>query len=186
MEKVMAELPAATITFLFTDVDSSLQRGETNPAQIQASYARQEALVREAVEGAEGTLYKVIGTALQSAFPTAPQALQAALQAQRMLQAEEWSPDVSTLWVRMALHTGVMQPRGNDYFGPILNRVSRLLYAAHGGQILLTSTTAQLLHGAGNLPAGLTLRDLGEHRLRDLTQPEHIYQVVSPDLQSDF
>src|SRR5688500_18757982 len=186
MKKLRVALPSGTITFLFTDIDTSLQHGEMAPAQAQAAYARQEAILREIVEANGGMPYKVIGRALQSAFPTAPQALQAALQAQRMLQSEQWPPEVGTLRVRMALHTGVLQPRGNDYFGPILNRVSRLLYAAHGGQTLLTSTAAQLVQGAGNMPEGVMLRDLGEHRLRDLAQPEHIYQAVSPDVQSDF
>src|SRR5437667_7975035 len=84
----------------------------------------------------------------------------------------------------MALHTGVTEEREGDYVGPLLNRVARLLSVAHGGQILLTQATQQLVREL--LPEGVTLRDMGEHRLKDLIQPEHVFQVVAPDLPSDF
>src|SRR3990172_1398374 len=102
---------------------------------------------------------------------------------QRALSAEPWEVP-GGLRVRMALDTGVAEERDEDYFGPILNRIARLLAAAHGGQILLSRTTYELVRDA--LPVDVTLRDLGEHRLKDLTRPERIFQVVASDVPGDF
>ena len=118
--------------------------------------------------------------AFQAAFPTATQALQAAIDAQYSLCSEKWPAKIGDVRVRMALHTGVTEERGDDYVGPALNRVARLLSAGHGGQVLLTLATQQLLRDS--LPSGVTLRDMGEHRLKDLIQPERIYQVVAEGL----
>jgi class 3 adenylate cyclase len=115
-----------------------------------------------------------VGDAFCTAFASAPDALEAALAAQEALQAEVWAGEIGTLQVRMAVHTGVAEQREDDYFGPPLNRVTRLLTAGHGGQTLLSAATYELVRD--QLPAGAELRDLGEHRLRDLIRPEHIYQ----------
>ena len=100
------------------------------------------------------------------------------------LHEEPWDPAIGHVRVRMALHTGAAEQRDGDYFGPPLNRVARLLAAGHGGQTLLSLPTRAL--AGDQLPAGVELRDLGEHRLKDLQQPEHIFQVVAPDLLADF
>ena len=178
----MSSLPSGTVTFLFTDIEGSTQRWEQKPELMREAVARHDAVLREAVERHRGAVFKTVGDAVHAAFATAPDALLAALDGQRALAAAPWAADCD-LRVRMALHTGNSQERDQDYFGQAVNRVARLLGAGHGGQILLSATTQALL---GEQLAGTTLRDLGEHRLRDLSQPEHIYQVVAPDLPGEF
>ena len=118
-----------------------------------------------------------------AAFPTAPDALEAALEIQRRLLSSEWE-QTGPLRVRMALHTGAAEERDGDYFGPPVNRVARLLSAAHGGQVLLSLPTQELVRD--QLPAGTSLRDLGEHRLKDLFRPERVFQLLAPGLPSEF
>jgi class 3 adenylate cyclase len=88
------------------------------------------------------------------------------------------------LRVRMALHMGAVEEREGDYFGPPVNRVARLLSAAHGGQVLLSAATHEMVRD--QVPAGMNLAELGEHRLKDLFRPERVFQLVSPDLPSEF
>src|SRR5579859_4349099 len=149
------------------------------PAAMQTALARHDALLQQAVAAAEGTVFKTVGDAFCVAFATPHQALGAALAAQRALAAAAWDPAIGALRVRMGLHTGAAEERDGDYFGPAVNRVARLMSAGHGGQILLSQATQELVRDT--LPAGVTLRDLGERRLRDLIRPEHIYQVLAPD-----
>jgi predicted ATPase/class 3 adenylate cyclase/Tfp pilus assembly protein PilF len=176
--------PSGTVTFLFTDIDGSTMRGEAHPQPMRAALARHDAILCHAIEANNGVAYKVTGNTFQAAFATAPQALQAAFDAQRALAAEKWPAEIADLRVRMALHTGVTDERDGDYSGPLLNRVARLLSAGHGGQVLLTLATRQLLYD--DLPTDVTLRDLGEHRLKDLIRPEHIFQLAGPDLPSEI
>src|SRR5207248_4540578 len=145
---------------------------------------REEAILRQAIAANGGYAYKMIGDAFQAAFPTAPQALQAALDAQRALHSEKWPAEAGELRVRMALHTGATEERGDDYVGPALNRVARILSAAHGGQTLLSQVTHELVRDG--LPTDVRLRAMGEHRLKDLPRPEHIFQLVAPGLPSEF
>ena len=100
------------------------------------------------------------------------------------LLQEPWPEGVGTMRVRMALHTAAATPQDGDYLAPGLNRLSRLLAAAHGGQVLLSLATQDLARDA--LPAGASLRDLGEHPLRDLYRPERVFQLLHPDLPADF
>ncbi|HZA98709.1 MAG TPA: AAA family ATPase, partial [Gemmatimonadales bacterium] len=121
---------------------------------------------------------------VQAAFPNAPQGVAAALDAQRALLSEDWST-VGDLRVRMALHAGEAEPdQRGDYLTAPLNRLSRLVPTGHGGQILLTQAVQQL--SRGTLPSESELRDLGEHRLRDLLEPERVFQLLHPDLPADF
>jgi class 3 adenylate cyclase len=185
----MSAPPSGTVTFLFTDIEGSTKRWEHTPGQMQPgvarrSDARQEAILRQAIAANGGYAYKMIGDAFQAAFPTAIQALQAAIDAQRTLQAEKWPAETGEIKVRMALHTGTTEEREGDYVGPLLNRVARLLSAGYGGQILLTEATQTLLRD--QLHAGVTLHDLGEHRLKDLERPEHVFQIAAQGLRSDF
>src|SRR5206468_854240 len=136
-----------------------------------------------AIESHGGTVFKTVGDQFCVAFATAPDAVAAALDAQIALQTEAW-PEVAALRVRMALHTGAAEARGGDYFGPPLNRVARLLAAGHGGQILLSQAACDLARDA--LAFEASLRDLGAHRLKDLQQPEHLFQLLSPSLPVDF
>src|SRR3954465_807810 len=109
----MSGLPSGTVTFLFTDIEESTKHWETHPQAMQAAFARQEAILRSAIEAHGGYTYKMIGDAFQAAFPTAPQALLAPLDAQRALHAEPWPAETGEVRVRMALHTGVTEERGN-------------------------------------------------------------------------
>lgn len=178
----METIPSGTLTFLFTDIEGSTQLWERQPGAMQAALARHDACVRQAVEARGGYIFKTVGDAFYVAFATAPEALAAALAAQRALQAEAWG--LTPIRVRMALHTGDAETRAGDYFGPALNRVARLLSAGHGGQTLLSLATQELVRD--NLPADVSLRDLGAQRLKDLHRPEHVFQLIAPDLPADF
>src|SRR3954452_20700201 len=108
-----AALPTGTVTFLFTDIEGSTKRWEAYPRQMQAAFARQEAILRNAIEANGGYAYKMVGDGFQAAFPTALQALQAALDAQRALLSAPWPEEIGEIRVRMALHTGVTEERGD-------------------------------------------------------------------------
>ncbi|MCC6174425.1 MAG: adenylate/guanylate cyclase domain-containing protein [Chloroflexi bacterium] len=176
-------LPNGTVTFLFTDIEGSTTRWEHRPEAMQAALARHDGLVRAAIVEHGGHVVKTMGDAFHAAFSRAPDAVVAALDAQRRLQNEPWG-EIGTLRVRMALHTGAAEERDGDYYGPSLNRAARMLSTGHGGQVLLSQTTYDLVRDT--LPAGATLLDLGDHRLKDLIRPEHVFQVVAPDLPSEF
>jgi predicted ATPase/class 3 adenylate cyclase len=179
----MAELPSGTVTFLFTDIEGSTARWEHQPEAMRAALARHDALMRAAIIEHGGHVVKTMGDAFLAAFARAPDTIAAALEAQRRLQAEPWG-EIGSLRVRMAVHTGAAKERDGDYYGPPLNRAARLLSAGHGGQVLVSEATSVLARGS--LPSNVRLVDLGRHRLRDLTEPEHVFQVVLPDLPSDF
>lgn len=150
---------------------------------MQAALARHDALLREAIEGHGGYVFKTVGDAFCAAFPTAPQAVGAALEAQRALRQAQWD-GAGPIKVRMALHTGAAEVRDGDYFGQPLNRVARLLSTGYGEQILLSLATQQLVRE--DLPPDTDLKDLGEGGLKDLVRSEHVYQLVAPGLPADF
>jgi len=175
--------PTGTVTFLFTDIEGSTHRWERYRDAMAVAVTRHDAIVREAIEAHSGCVFKTVGDAFCAVFATAPEAIAAALAAQRALQREDFA-EVGSMPVRMALHTGTAQERDADYFGPAVNRVARLLAVGHGGQVLLSRTTADLAQ-AETLPDA-ELRDLGAHQLKDLEQPEHVYQLVAPGLRDAF
>ena len=179
----MPERPMGTVTFLFTDIEGSTTRWEHHPEAMRTALARHDALLRSIITAHDGLVFKMIGDAVYAAFAVAADAVAAAVAGQRAVAAEEWG-EVGPLRVRMALHTGAVQNRDDDYFGPTLNRVVRLLSAGYGGQVLLSAATQELARDG--LPAGMSLEDLGEHALKDLLRPEHVYQLTSPDLPGDF
>lgn len=179
----MPEMPTGTITFLFTDIEGSTRLWEEQPRAMRLSLARHDTLLREAIEREGGYVFKTMGDAFCVAFPTASQAVSAALLSQRALHTVDWD-GAGPLRARMALHTGAAEVRDNDYFGPAVNRVARLLSAGYGGQILLTLATQQLVRE--DLPEGTDLKDLGEGGLKDLVRSEHVFQLVAPDLPADF
>src|SRR5215213_9079358 len=156
---------------------------EKNAPAMQAALARHDEILRDATEQHSGYVFKTVGDAFCCAFPTAPDALEAALEAQRLLLKERWG-ESTTLRVRMALHIGAAEERDGDYFGPPVNRVARLLSAAHGGQVLLSLPTHEMVRD--QLPAGMSLTDLGEHRLKDLFRPERVFQLSAPGLPVEF
>ncbi len=141
----MADLPTGTVTFLFTDIEGSTTRWEQHREAMQTALARHDAILREAVEGHGGVVFKTMGDAFYAAFATAQDALAAAVAAQHVLQTETWDPAIGHVRVRMALHTGAAEQRDGDYFGPPLNRVARLLAAGHGGQTLLSRAEGQAM-----------------------------------------
>jgi predicted ATPase/class 3 adenylate cyclase len=180
----MADLPTGTVTFLFTDIEGSTKHWEQNLESMRIALTRHDTILREVIEGHNGSVFKTVGDAFCAAFPTALDALKSALGAQRALLSEEWGFAIGSLRVRMALHTGAADERDGDYFGPPVNRVARLLSAGYGGQVLLTLPTQELVRD--QLPADVHLRDLGEGRLKDLSRPERIFQLTAPDLPSQF
>jgi predicted ATPase/class 3 adenylate cyclase len=179
----MTYLPSGTVTFLFTDIEGSTRRWEEHPAAMRATVDRHFALLRATIGAHSGHVFRLQGDGLCAAFATAPQALAAALAAQLTLHEEHW-PEGDALRVRMALHTGAAEVQDGDYVGACMNRMGRLLAIGHGGQTLLSRSTYDLVHEA--LPAGAGLRDLGEHRLRDLSAPEHVFQLLHPELPTEF
>jgi predicted ATPase/class 3 adenylate cyclase len=179
---IAPNLPSGTVTFLFTDIEGSTRLWEQHPQAMVGALARHDQIMRQAIAAEAGVVYKVIGDAFQAAFTTAPAACAAALTAQRALANEAWGA-VGAVPVRMALHTCAAVPEDGDYRTGALNRLGRLLGAVHGEQIVLSRSSADLARET--LPPDVTLRDLGERRLRDL-RPEPVYQLVAPDLPADF
>jgi len=180
----MPTIPTGTITFLFTDIEGSTRLWEQYPAQMQLALARHDALLRQAIEQNSGYVFKTVGDAFCAAFSTAKNALLATIHIQTALVAEPWPVEIRQIRVRMGLHTGVAEEREGDYFGQTLNRVARLQAVAYGGQILVSTVTRELV--ANLLPEGCYLLDLGEHRLKDLANPEQIFQLAIPGLPSEF
>jgi predicted ATPase/class 3 adenylate cyclase len=176
-------LPTGTITFLFTDIEGSTRLWEQHKAAMRSALARHDALVRHAIAAHDGVVFKTAGDGFHAAFARAPDALAAALESQRALYNEVWGP-TGPLRVRMVLHTGVVEICDGEYVGIPLNRAARLMAIGYGGQTLVSQATAELVHD--HLPPDVRLRDLGEHRLKDLTRPEQIFQLVAPDLPTDF
>ena len=179
----MPDLPSGTITFLFTDIEGSTKLWEKHGSAMQTALARHDAILGHSIETRGGAIFKTVGDAFCAAFATAADAVGAAVAAQEGLAAETWH-DITPIRARMALHTGTAQIRDNDYFGPSLNRVARLLSAGHGGQILLSHAAYALAHDF--LSPEFTFQDMGEHRLKDLMRPEHIFQLLHPSLRAEF
>lgn len=179
----MAKLPTGTVTFLFTDIEGSTRLWEAHGEAMQGALARHDAILRIAVEENEGCVVKTTGDGIHAVFETAEQAMNAAVRAQVAFGQEVWGP-MGQLRVRMGLHTGAAELRGGDYYGPTLNCAARLMAAGHGGQILVSNASEELVRDS--MPREVALVDLGEHRFRDLGRPERTFQVVHPDLDREF
>jgi predicted ATPase/class 3 adenylate cyclase len=183
------QFPSGTVTFLFTDIEGSTRLAQEHPQEMPALLARHNAILKQSIETYHGFVIRIVGDSFSAAFHTASDALDAALEAQRKLQNESWSP--ASIKVRMGIHTGSAQLRddpqgqGASYEGyGTLALTQRIMSVGHGGQILLSQTTHDLVKD--RLPNGTELRDMGERRLKDIVRPEPIYQVATPDLLSDF
>jgi predicted ATPase/class 3 adenylate cyclase len=163
------EPPSGVVTFLFTDIEGSTRRWEANADAMRVALAAHDEVLRSAIEGHGGSLFKHTGDGVCAAFASPTSAVDAAVAAQRKLE----------LPVRMGIATGEAELREGDYFGTVLNRAARVMAAGHGGQILLVESTASLL-------SGVDLVDLGPRRLRDLPSPVGMFQVRAPDLRADF
>jgi predicted ATPase/class 3 adenylate cyclase len=171
------------LVFLFTDIESSTRLWEQHPDEMKRALARHDEILLEAVSAANGTVVKTTGDGLMAVFSSAGDSIRACLEGQRMLSNATWE-QTGPLRVRMGLNMGEADDRGGDFHGPAVNRAARIMAAGHGGQVLLSEATAHVAEAA--LPSGTTLRDLGIHRLKDLTRPERLFQLVNNDLQVDF
>ena len=174
----MAERPTGTATFLFTDIEGSTRLWEQHPQEMQDALERHDQILRRSIESHGGYVFSTAGDAFAAAFSSARDAVAAATDAQRVLAAEHW-PEPTPVKVRMGVHTGEAQERDGDYFGPVLNRAARVMSAGHGGQIL---ATAAVVH----LAPGCAFSDLGEHRLKDLSDVEQLFQVRAEGLGAEF
>lgn len=164
------------LTFLFTDIEGSTKLWSRYPAAMEDLLARHDQLLEKLITRHGGEVIKHMGDGLFAVFEGG-EPLTCALEIQRRLAAEDWG-EIGELRVRIALHTGAAGRREADYFGLEVSRTARLLSAAWGGQILLTCELAR----AATLPPGADLHDLGNHLLKDLSHPQHIYQLRHPDL----
>jgi predicted ATPase/class 3 adenylate cyclase len=171
------------ITFLFTDIERSSELWEAHPQAMGRALVQHDNLLREVFTQHQGNVFKTVGDAFCVAFDLASDAVRASITAQRELARNAWE-ETGPLRVRMAMHSGEAEVRDGDYFGQTLNRVARVLSTAHGGQILLTRVIAETV-GPG-LPNEVSMRDLGERRLKDLSRPERIFQLVVQDLPAEF
>jgi predicted ATPase/class 3 adenylate cyclase len=181
----MAELPTGTVTFLLTDVEGSTRLWERHPAAMRAATARHDVLVEEIVGGNGGVVVRPRGEGDSrfAVFARASDAATAVVVLQRAFAVEAW-PTPTPIRVRMALHTGEADLRDGDYYGAAVNRCARLRAVAHGGQVLVSRVTADLVRGA--LPLEIGFADLGEHRLRDLAAAERVFQLTAPGLPHAF
>lgn len=176
-------LPGGTVTFLFTDIEGSTRLWEEHPRAMQAALALHDALLRASIENQGGYIFKTMGDQFCAAFSNPPDAVMAAITAQRALRAANWDT-TGPLSIRAALYTGHAEPKAGDYFGPPVNRVARILSSAHGGQVLLSTSTEQLVRHT--LPTGTNLKELGHISMKGISQPECVYQLIAPGLSADF
>jgi predicted ATPase/class 3 adenylate cyclase len=176
-------LPTGTVTFLFTDIEGSTRMLQALGDLYAPLLSEHHRLLREAVESNGGVPVGTEGDSLFAAFGNASGGVAAAVAAQRALAGAAW-PAGAKVKVRMGLHTGEAQVRDGTYVGLDVHRAARIAAVGHGGQVLLSDVTRSLVTNA--LPPGVELRDLGNHRLKDLTAPEHIYDTVIEGLPSQF
>jgi predicted ATPase/class 3 adenylate cyclase len=178
-----SDLPAGTVTFLFSDIEGSTQLLRALGDRYVEVVKQHRELLREAFARHGGTEVDTQGDALFAAFSRAQDGVAAAADAQRSLASSRW-PEGTALRVRMGLHTGEPIVTDEGYVGMDVHRGARVMAAGHGGQVLLSQATRELL--PDEFPRGVNLRDLGEHRLKDLAQPTRLYQLVIPELDSEF
>lgn len=175
--------PTGAVTFLFTDIEGSTQRWDRFPDAMRSAVERHDDIVRREIETNRGYVFKTVGDAFCAAFESAGDAVAAAIAVQRGLAKEDFS-SVGGLRVRMGLHRGDAVERSGDYFGPQVNRVARLMSIGHGGQMLFSDALRECI--PAQLLVGATLLDLGLRRLKDLTQPERVWQLSAAGLPAEF
>ena len=177
----MSELPSGTVTFLFTDIEGSTRLLKALGPDYDAVLADHERILREAFAAAGGRVVDTQGDSFFAVFARAGDAIAAATTAQRALARHSW-PDGTEVRVRMGLHSGEPRATGERYVGFGVHRAARIGSAAHGGQILLSNATRELLQD--ELPPETSLIDLGEYELKDLDRPERLYQVEAEGLHA--
>lgn len=179
-----ASVAQGLFTFLFTDIVGSTRLWERAPQAAQQALARHNEIVEDAVGAHHGAIFKTVGDAYCCVFGDAAEAVRAAISMQRALAGARWPDAVGMLQIRIGIHTGEAISEHGDYFGPTLNRVARLMSAAHGGQIVLSWSAAEMIGDA--LESECSFVDLGAHRLKDLAEPQHVYQILAQGLEADF
>lgn len=182
---MISDPPTGTVTFLFTDIQDSTKFWQEQPEAMAEAHTLHDQILHEAIAANHGYVFQSVGDSFSVAFHNARDALMAALAAQRRL-ATNANTSALKMKVRMGLHTGAAEvlKDGSDYDGYVtIASAQRVMSVAHGGQVLLSHTTADLL---GALPEGVSLRDLGEHQLKSLRAPLRLYQLIAPDLPRDF
>jgi len=179
----VSALPDGTVTLLFADVEGSTRHLIRLGERYASVLERQAGTVADAIERHGGHMIDTQGDSSFAAFVTAHDAILAAVEAQRALADEPW-PDGEPFRVRFGVHTGEPVQNAAGYTGLDVHRAARICTAAHGGQILISQTTRDLITHA--LPPDTLLVDLGYHLLKDLPQPEHLIQVAGPGLERDF
>jgi class 3 adenylate cyclase len=162
-------LPSGTVTFLFTDIESSSSRWEADAVEMRATLARHDQVLSSVIEASSGFVFKHLGDGVCAAFSSAPAAMKAAVECQARLAAEAWGGD-DRLRVRMGLHSGEALPTGGDYFGPPVNRAARVMGTANGGQVVCSAATAALC-------PDVEFRDAGIHQLAGVGA-EHLFVAV--------
>ena len=178
----MIESSAASVTYLFSDIEGSTRLWEADPARAAHTVAWHDEVSRKAVQRHRGAIVKTTGDGVHAVFEDPADAVAAVIDLQ--LALAEPGAERALLNVRCGLHLGADQRRDNDFYGPAVNRAARIMSAAHGGQVLLSGAVAERVQG--RLPQNVVLRDLGAVRLRDLGSPEHMFQVIHPALRKEF
>jgi len=177
--------PVGTVTFLFTDIEGSTKLWEQHPEKMKSVLAAHDEILKGAIEANHGYVVKTTGDGVHAVFATAMDAINASIAAQKLIQnSDVFQTAEFSMRVRMGMHTGEAELREGDYYGGMLNRAARIMGVAYGGQILLSSITAGLVREL--LPENMTLLSLGEHRLKNLSRPENIFQLNAPGLPGDF
>src|SRR3954468_23716461 len=179
----MAELPSGTVTFVFSDIEGSTRLLTRWPGRYAEVLGEHQRLLRAAFDEHGGREVHTEGDAFFVAFARAGDAIAAAMSAQRSLASQPW-PEGVGVRVRIGVHTGEAEVRDEDYVGLDVHRAARICAAGHGGQVLVSGSTHELV--ADELPCDVALKDLGEHRLKDLDRPEHLFQLVVGDLPGEF
>lgn len=182
---VPVALPVGTVSFLMTDIEGATRAWDASPDAMRLALQLHDRLVKERIEKHNGQIVESgrEGDSVLAAFRNAKDAIAGALDLQRALGLEAW-PLGADIRVRMALHTGDSELVSRHYVGAALYRCARLMATAHGGQVVMSGATKELV--SDDLPRDASLRDLGEYRLRDLSRSERVFQVLHPDLQSEF
>jgi predicted ATPase/class 3 adenylate cyclase len=175
--------PGEILTFLFTDIEGSSRLWEEQPGRMQRALALHDRILRSAVERNSGAVLKSTGDGVHAIFRDPRDAVATVIEIQRAL-ADPVSTDGLPLRVRCGMHAGASEARDGDRFGSPVNLAARIMSAAHGGQVLASQAVVGLIRD--RLPDGVSLRDLGTVRLRDISRPEHIFQVAHAALRQEF
>ena len=180
---IPSNLPTGPTVFLASDIEGSTRLWEEQPREMSLALIRHDFLLRQTIETTGGSVFKTVGDGFFASFPSVASALATVVETQRALAREAWPTD-RAIRVRMALHVGVAEVRENDFFGPAINRLARLLSIGHGGQALLSEVATA--HAQADLPEGCVLREMGRHRLKDLDGSEAVSMLLHPELPSEF